>query len=210
MLGRLQQEGARAAGQLAVDPDRGLAVGQQPAGHRDRPGARGPARGRSSRRESTTPVVIRTSPRSSSAESSKQRAASPVWQAGADLVHPDEQRVAVAVQRHRRDVLMMPGRLALDPERLPAAGPVGRPAAWSACGAAPRRSSRPASAPRRCRAAARSPARGRAASRLRRAAIIGSRPDISGTGTRRLSPPSPIDGTPALMAGKSLLSSKPL
>ena len=38
VLRRLEQERARAvAGELAVDPDRGLVVGEQPAGHRDHP-----------------------------------------------------------------------------------------------------------------------------------------------------------------------------
>src|SRR6185369_11187021 len=45
-----------------------------------------------------------------------------------DLVHLDHQGVAVAVQRHRLDPLVVPGRVALDPVLLAAARPVGAPA----------------------------------------------------------------------------------
>src|SRR5690348_7443813 len=45
--------------------------------------------------------------------------------AAADLVHTDEQRVAVAVQGDRLHPLLRAGGVALDPVLLPAARPVG-------------------------------------------------------------------------------------
>ena len=91
-LGRLQQEGAGpAAGQLAVHPDRGLGVGEQGAGDRHQP-VRSPASSASSARS----IIAARSP--------GQRHAGVEAAAGAgvagrpDLVHPDQQRVAVAVQ----------------------------------------------------------------------------------------------------------------
>src|SRR5580704_6103255 len=47
---------------------------------------------------------------------------------GADLVDPDHQGVAVAVERHRLHPLVVPGRVALDPVLLAAARPVSTPA----------------------------------------------------------------------------------
>src|SRR4029079_12472191 len=46
----------------------------------------------------------------------------------ADLIHLDHQGVAVAVQRHRLNPLVVPGRVALDPVLLAAARPIGAPA----------------------------------------------------------------------------------
>src|SRR5580693_2793285 len=46
----------------------------------------------------------------------------------ADLVHPDHQGVAVAVERHRLHPLVVPGGIALHPVFLAAARPVGTPA----------------------------------------------------------------------------------
>jgi hypothetical protein len=44
---------------------------------------------------------------------------------GALLAHDVKHGVAVAVERDRADVLHVPARVALHPERLPASGPVG-------------------------------------------------------------------------------------
>ena len=113
VLGRLEQEGAGPlAGELAVDADRGLAVGHESAHDGDDPAVpgehaedveRGPGlpvgqvrRGRRGRCRAHASLT--TAPRSSA---SKQVRA-PVWQAGADLVDPHEQGVAVAVEGHRR------------------------------------------------------------------------------------------------------------
>ena len=85
LLGRLQQHGARpVAGQLAVDADGGLAVGEQPAG--DRHHGTGPTRpvragANSSRLGLVTPNLMRGSPRRPGSPRWKQLR-SPVWQAG--------------------------------------------------------------------------------------------------------------------------------
>ena len=68
---------------------------------------------------------------------------------------PDQQRVAVAVQRDRPHVLDVAGGVALDPVLAGGCGTSRWPGRWSGSGAAPRRPSRRASAPRRCRTAAR-------------------------------------------------------
>ena len=80
MLGRLQQERARAAGELAVDPDRCLAVREQPPGHWD--DAVGPRQvqegllvgGDNTRGHCSTPVC--------SAICVWKHVRSPVWHAG--------------------------------------------------------------------------------------------------------------------------------
>ena len=124
LLGRLQQEGARAAGQLGVDADRGLAVGQQPAGHRHHPAPRSRRKVASSGR--TAPLVM------SPPRGHRQLVGEAGVRAGvagrADLLHGDQQRVAVAVQRHRPHVLVVAGGRALHPVLPAAARPVGGPA----------------------------------------------------------------------------------
>ena len=144
VLGRLQQEGAGLVlGQLAVDPDRGLGVGQQPAHDRDhpavarhlgerrqrRPGvAVAQVRRRCARRRLASLVAdrrVRSPGRPASLRRSRARRSGqasrcpwrtrssrpskqdrdPVWQADPDLVDPDQQGVAVAVERDVLDQL---------------------------------------------------------------------------------------------------------
>ena len=103
MLGRLEQERAGpAAGELAVDADRGLAVGEQPADDRDDPV------GRERRAElRSRPSAVRVSARRSRGRGADDRVEHVGVEAGAvagvagraDLVDLDQHRVAVAVQR---------------------------------------------------------------------------------------------------------------
>ena len=110
VLGRLQQEGARpVAGELAVDADRGLAVGQQPADDRDDPPVAGElaeasrsARSgrRRGRRLADDAVLTRAPVTDDGAEVVGVEAGAVAGVAGrADLVDQDEQGVAVAVER---------------------------------------------------------------------------------------------------------------
>ena len=146
-LGRFEQEGARpAAGELAVHADRGLGVGEQGAGDRHQPVGAGPAR--------SARLAADHEPRRGHRQGAVVEAAARAGVAGRpDLVDPHQQRVAVAVQRHRPHALDVPGGVALDPVLAAATATSRWPGRWSACGAAPRRPSSRPSAPRRCRTA---------------------------------------------------------
>ena len=96
--------------ELAVDPDRRLAVGQQPAGRPGPPGALRAARSAEGRPRpgSTAPRGHRVAPPGSPAPGAVDRqlgveAGAVAGVAGrADLVDADQHGVAVAVERHRR------------------------------------------------------------------------------------------------------------
>ena len=137
VLGRLEQERAGPVlRQLAVEPDRRLAVGEQPPGDRHHPAGLGQ---RAERLEvgadrAGRQVAVTTSPRrpaapttAGSGVTSKQDVRPGV--AGRALLDdPHQQRVAVAVEADRAHPLAVAGGLALDPVGLAAAAPVRGPA----------------------------------------------------------------------------------
>jgi hypothetical protein len=141
VLRRLEQERARLAlGQFAVDPERRLPVGEQAAHDGDDPSSAGQAR----RRRPGSARWCRTRARRGrqSSDRPSRHSQRPSVEAGpvtgvtrgADLVHPHEEGVAVAVQRHRAGRAgRAPDAVALAPVFIARARPEGDPACRQVC-----------------------------------------------------------------------------